>query len=222
MKYGTTILVTCLLSVGCKQNSGLQESDNFSGLLTLGVTNGTQMTKENALIEIGKFCSREALPGYIDRIARKLSFNAGYEAHPNAGHDAGIAKKVGPDGKESYYMVEGEMFQAAGSNLGMLPPTNGNISDLITGYCRVAMASLQGDSSGCAYPMAEVSQGGSVSGSSARGSINSTSCIIAKLQNQQIGHRAEFAFCPDALGVNFFTSSSGAAGEMSAIIRSGG
>lgn len=221
MKYGTMLLIAGIFSFGCKQNTGFQESDNFSGLLTLGVTSGTQMTKENALIEIGKFCSPAALPGYIDRISQKLSFNAGYSSHPNAGYDAGIVKRVGPDGKESYYIGSGQMFDGAGS-LAMKPPTNGNISELIAGYCRVAMASLSGDASGCAYPMAEVSQGGSVSGSSARGSINSSSCIIAKLQNQQIRHRAEYAFCPDALGVNFFTSADGAAGEMSAIIRSGG
>lgn len=209
-----------VLAVGCKANNGFNESDNFSGLFTLAVTSGSQLTNDAALTELAKYCGQDTLQQYVDHIARKLSFNAGYSNHPDAGYDADIVKKVGPDGVEAYYIGNGQMYDGAGS-LAMMPPTNGNMTALIGAYCQVAMNSLRG-SGACAYPTAEASQGGSVSGNSARGSINSPSCIVTKLQNQQVRHRAEFAFCPDALGVNFFTSGDGAAGEMSAIIRGGG
>lgn len=216
----TLFLISAMAAVACKPSDSLQESDNFSGLYTLNVQAGSQLTNDNAVIELGKFCGADNLSAYIDRVAKKLSFNAGYAEHPNAGYDASIVKKTGPDGKEAYYIGNGEMYMGAGT-LAMEPPTNGNISELITGYCRVAINSLKGGGGGCAYPVAEASMGGSVSGSSARGSISSPGCVITKLNNQQISQRAELAFCPDAVGVNFFTSS-GAAGEMSAIIRSGG
>lgn len=212
-------IVMVLATSACKSGT-LQESDNFSGLYTLSMGAGSQLSKESALAELAKYCDTNAMPGYIERIARKLSFNAGYADHPNAGQDADIVKKVGPDGKEAWYIGQGQWYQGEGAQA-MELPTNGNISALIAGYCKVAMNSFKGGSDGCAYPTAEASTGGSVSGNSARGSINSPSCLITKLNNQSIGQRAEFAFCPDALGVNFFTSS-GAAGEMSAIIRSGG
>ncbi len=219
MKNKIMVLAAASMLFACKSNIGFEESNDFSGLYTLGVTSGTVMTGEVALQELSKFCGQGTVGTYIERIARKLSFNAGYTNHPNSGYDAEIVKKMGPDGKEAFYIGNGEMFTPGSRAMDI--PTNGNISELVAGYCAVVMNSLKGGG-GCAYPTVEVSQGGSVSGTSARGSINSPGCITAKLQNQQIKHRAEFAFCPDALGLNFFTSSDGAAGEMSAIIRSGG
>jgi hypothetical protein len=219
MKNKFVILAAVSMLVACKANTGFEESNDFSGLYTLGVTSGSIMTNDAAFQELSKFCGQTSLEGYVARIAKKLSFNAGYANHPNSGYDAEIVRKMGPDGKEAFYIGNGEMFTPESRAMDL--PTNGSISELVAGYCTVVMNSLKGGG-GCAYPTVEVSQGGSVSGSSARGSINSSSCITAKLQNQQIKHRAEFAFCPDALGLNFFTSSDGAAGEMSAIIRSGG
>ncbi len=208
----------------------LHESGGFAGLYSLGVSPGTQLTGQDAVNEIGQFCNQQNLPGYIDRIAKRLSFNAGYAEHPNAGYDAGLVRKPGPDGQEAYYIGQGQMFDGAGS-LAMFPPNNGNISRLIAGYCGVVMASLGqggGDaklnygaavSPKCAYPTIELTKGGSVSGSSAAGSISSGSCVVAKMKNGPIKHSAEIAFCPDALGGNFVTSGDGAAGEMSIIIR---
>jgi len=219
MKSKIMVLAAASMLFACKASTGFEESNDFSGLYTLGVTSGTIMTSETALLELGKFCGEQTVGSYVERIARKLSFNAGYANHPNSGYDAEIVRKMGPDGKEAFYIGNGEMFTPESRAMDL--PTNGNVSELIAGYCTVVMNSLKGGG-GCAYPTVEVSQGGSVSGTSARGSINSPGCITAKLQNQQIKHRAEFAFCPDALGLNFFTSSDGAAGEMSAIIRSGG
>ena len=219
MKYKIMVIAAALVMFGCKANTGFEESNDFSGLYTLGVTSGAAMTNDAALQELGKFCGQDTLATYVARIARKLSFNAGYANHPNSGYDAEIVKQVGPDGKEAFYAGNGEMFSEG--NAAMFLPTNGSVSELVAGYCAVVMNSIKGGG-GCSYPTVEVSQGGSVSGTSARGSINGAGCITAKLQNQQIKHRAEFAFCPDALGLNFFTSGDGAAGEMSAIIRSGG
>ncbi len=219
MKNIFTVLAAASMLFACKANTGFEESNDFSGLYSLGVTSGTTMTNDAALLELGKMCAPQTVATYVERIARKLSFNAGYANHPNSGYDAEIVKKIGPDGKEGFYIGNGEMFTPESRAMDL--PTNGSVSELVAGYCAVVMNSLKGGG-GCAYPTVEVSQGGSVSGSSARGSINSPGCITAKLQNQQIKHRAEFAFCPDALGLNFITSSDGAAGEMSAIIRSGG
>ena len=219
MKSTIMVLAAAWVTFGCKANSGFEESNDFSGLYTLGVTSGTTMTNDVALQELGKFCGQDTLATYVSRIARKLSFNAGYANHPNSGYDAEIVRQMGPDGKEGFYIGNGEMFTPESRAMDL--PTNGSVSELVAGYCAVVMNSLKGGG-GCAYPTVEISQGGSVSGTSARGSINGAGCITAKLQNQQIKHRAEFAFCPDALGLNFFTSSDGAAGEMSAIIRSGG
>ncbi len=219
MKNIFTVLAAASMFFACKANTGFEESNDFSGLYSLGVTSGTTMTNDAALLELGKMCAPQTVATYVERIARKLSFNAGYANHPNSGYDAEIVKKIGPDGKEGFYIGNGEMFMPESRAMDL--PTNGSVSELVAGYCAVVMNSLKGGG-GCAYPTVEVSQGGSVSGSSARGSINSPGCITAKLQNQQIKHRAEFAFCPDALGLNFITSSDGAAGEMSAIIRSGG
>lgn len=228
------IVATALALGACKSGSlKLNESKNFAGLYSLGVTTGTQLTGQDAVNEMATFCSPQNLPAYLDRIARRLSFNAGYAEHPNAGYDASVGKRQGPDGVEAYYIGDGQMFDGAGS-LAMMPPTNGNISRLVAGYCGVVMASLGqggGDakanygaaiSAKCGYPTIELTKGGSVSGSSAAGSINSGGCLVAKMKNDAIKHGAELAFCPDALGGNFVTSGDGAAGEMSIIVRGDG
>jgi len=219
MKNKIMALAATSVLFACKANTGFQESNDFSGLYTLGVTSGTPLSNDAAFQELSKFCGEQTLGGYVERIAKKLSFNAGYANHPNSGQDADIVRKIGPDGKEAFYI--GNSVSSLVDSRAMDIPTNGNVSELIAGYCTVVMNSLKGGG-GCAYPTVEVTQGGTVSGTSARGSINSPGCLTAKLQNQQIKHRAEFAFCPDAIGLNFFTSADGAAGEMSAIIRSGG
>ncbi len=217
-------------------STGLKESQDFSGLYSLGVSGGAALGTPEAIAALNVFCAPENLPGYLDKIAKRLSFNAGYSEHPGAGYDAPIVMQNGPDGAQAYYIGNGQMFDGAGS-FAMFPPTNGNISRLVAGYCGVALASLGGGSSGglpsratfgaapspkCGYPTIEVSQGGNVSGSSAAGSISSGGCVIAKMQNAAIRHTTEIAFCPDALGGNFKTNGDGAASEMSIIIRGGG
>lgn len=219
------IAVLALAAAACKPG-GLQESDDHSGLYSLGVQGGSNLQGQGAVDALNQFCSPAALPGYIQKIAHKISFNAGYAEHPNAGYDAALVQKQGPDGDSAFYIGEGQMHDGAGS-LAMFPPTNGNINRLIAGYCNVALQSLggaapgtkSGSAKGCAYPQIAISQGGSVSGSSAKGQISSSGCIIAKMQNDQIKHTAEIAFCPDAIGGNFFSKGDGAAGEMSIIIR---
>lgn len=220
MKY--LVPFALLAVVACKPKDGLHESQNFSGLYTLSVQGGSALTGESAVAELNKYCDPAALPGYLGRIAQRLSFNAGYAEHPNAGYDASIVKQMGPDGVEGYYIGQGQMFDGAGS-LAMMPPTNGSIDRLLAGYCKVALNSIRGNKgAGCAYPQAELSTGGSVNGSSAAGSIGSSGCLIAKMSNPQFKHTAEIAFCPDALGGNFQTQGGGAAGEMSIIVRGGG
>lgn len=243
MKSLTPILASlaaaiCFIGLsGCKAGDGLQESGGFSGLYSLGVTQGSQLSSADALTEIAQYCSPQNLPAYLDRIAKRLSFNAGYAEHPNAGYDANVIKQAGPDGVQAYYIGNGQMFDGAGS-LAMFPPTNGNLSRLVAGYCGVVMASLGaggGDSTAafqasfgaavspkCGYPNVLVSKGGSVKGTSAAGSIGSNGCTVAKMQNASIKNTAEIAFCPDAIGGNFVSSGDGAAGEMSIIIRGGG
>jgi hypothetical protein len=221
-------LLLALGAFGCKQGDfKLHESGNFAGLYSLGVNGGSPLSGQEAINEVGQYCNQQNLPGYVDKIAKRLSFNAGYAEHPNAGYDAALVKQ-----QDGYVIGNGQMFDGAGS-LAMFPPNNGNISRLIAGYCGVVMASLGqggGDaklnfgaavSPKCAYPTIEVTKGGSVSGNSAAGSIDSGNCIIAKMKNGPVKHAAEIAFCPEALGGNFKTGGDGAAGEMSIIIRGG-
>lgn len=227
--FATLALWPLVLTIGCKPGQ-TASTGPVSGLYTLNVSAGSVLSGDAALTELDKFCGRGALDAYLGRVAGGFSFNAGYAEHPDAGYDASIVRKVGPDGVEGYYIGEGQMY--SGSGFAMYPPTNGSITRLVQGYCSVVINSLRNAGGGirsqttsngiCAYPQIEVSQGGSVSGSSASGSINSSNCLIARMANSSLRNTAEVAFCGDSFNANFQTQSDGAAGEMSFILQGSG
>lgn len=205
---------------GCKPTHSLDEGDNVSGLYAVGVSDGQALTGAEAATEMGQYCNPGQLEAYIQRVAGSISFNAGYKEHPNAGYDAQIVKKIGNDGEEGYYVGQGAMFDGAGS-LAMMPG-KGRVDEIIRGTCRVILNSIGGNttrSSNCSYPQATVSRNGSVSGTSASGTIDGTGCTTIKLANANIKHRYEVAFCPQAIAGFFDTTGSGAAGEMHFIMK---
>ena len=211
----------CMM-VACKPGSDLDGEGSVSGLYAVGVQEGQALTGAEASGEMAQYCGAGQIDQYIASVAGKISFNAGYKEHPNAGYDAQIVKKVGNDGKEGYYFGQGSMFSGAG-NLAMMPG-KGRVDEIIRGTCRVILNSIGGaggttKGANCKYPQATVSRGGSVSGTSANGSVNGTGCTTIKMSNDSIKHKYEVAFCPQAVAGFFDTTGSGAAGEMHFIIK---